>query len=368
MSEILNIAIDARPLTAPHCGIGRYTTNLVREFSLLQLPHRFFLYSHRPFQLDFSLPKNWMVRTSKIKSRGLSTAFSQIAFPAWAFVDKIDVFWSPRTHLPLLLPPYIKKIITVHDVVGKRFPETMTRGTYVLDKLLTPLSIRISDRIIADSKFTREEILKFYPCAKDKSYVIYLASSLKSDKKMEICPVPIPFFLFVGSYEPRKNMKRMMQAYVQYRKLSVSPFDLAIVGNDQWGDFNAVDFVQKNNLEACVHLIRNVSDSMLCSLYAHAQALVLVSLYEGFGLPLVEAMQWSVPSIASNTTSVAEVAGNSALLVDPLDVNAIAQAFTKMAEDVFLRSHLAADARIRGQQFSWKQSAIKTMALLNKEV
>jgi hypothetical protein len=95
MNRILNIALDARSLTHPNGGIGRYTANLLREFVLLESPHRFFLYSDRPFQLGFPLPKQWKVRTGAVHTRGLSTLFSQAVFPVWTLKDKIDVFWSP---------------------------------------------------------------------------------------------------------------------------------------------------------------------------------------------------------------------------------------------------------------------------------
>ena len=128
----------------------------------------------------------------------------------------------------------------------------------------------------------------------------------------QVRPISSPYFLFVGSNGPHKNLKRMLLAYVQYRKLSPRPSDLVIAGSDQWGDFSVIDFIQTNYLQTCVHLIQHVDDGVLSALYAQSQALVLVSLYEGFGLPLVEAMEWGIPLIASNTSSVAEVAGDAA--------------------------------------------------------
>jgi len=120
-------------------------------------------------------------------------------------------------------------------------------------------------------------------------------------------------------------------------------------------------------LQTCVHLIQHVDDGVLSTLYAHAQALVLVSLCEGFGLPLVEAMEWGIPLIASNTSSVAEIAGDAGLLVDPNDTDAIAEAFARMTEDEAMRSKLAHNSKIRGQQFSWKQAATEIMAILSQE-
>jgi glycosyltransferase involved in cell wall biosynthesis len=367
MKTALNIGIDARVLAHPYSGIGRYITSLVQEFASQQSPHRIFLYSCRPLKLQFQVPENWQVRTGNLHVRGLSTAFAQLFYPVWALRDAIDVFWSPYPQLPVFLPPRIRKVITVHDMVWKRFPQTMTRRTLFLETLLTPLALRIADHVIADSQFTRSEVLKFFPGTNGKIDVAYLASSLRNNGATGPSPITSPYFLFVGSSEPRKNLERMLLAYVQYRKQSPHPSDLVLGGSNQWGEFSVIDFIRTNDLQTCVHLIHHVDDGVLSALYANAQTLVLVSLYEGFGLPLVEAMQWGIPLIASNSSSVSEIAGDAALLVDPLDTDAIAQAFRRMAEDEPIRSSLAYNAKIRGQQFSWKQTASETMAILSQE-
>lgn len=364
MIKVLNIAVDARVLAHPHCGIGRYATSLVREFASQQSPHNVFLYSYYPLQLGFPLPERWKVRASSAPRRGLGTAFAQLFYPIWAIRDAIDAFWSPYPQLPVLLPSRIRKVMTVHDMVWKRFPQTMTRLSRFLETVFMPLALRITDHAIADSQFTHSEVLTFFPGAKGKIDVVYLASSLRNNGPTGPCPISSPYFLFVGSSEPRKNQERMLLAYVQYRKLSPHPFDLAIVGSDQWGEFSVIDFIRTNDLQTCVHLIQHVDDGVLSALYAHAQALVLVSLYEGFGLPLVEAMQWGIPLIASNTSSVAEIAGDAALLVDPHDMDAIAQAFRRMTEDEVMRMELAHKSKARGLQFSWKQTASETMDLI----
>jgi glycosyltransferase involved in cell wall biosynthesis len=364
MNRILRIAVDAHPLTNPRNGIGRYTSNVLCEFALLHSPHPIYLYSDRPFQLDFPLPAHWKVRTGSVRFHIPSTAFAQAIFPVWALKDGINVFWSPRPQFPLLLPPRIRKVLTVHDLVLKRYPQTMRRIGRVIETLLMPLSLRIADQVIADSHFTRSELLTYFPCTGCKVNVVYLASSLRAGGTPGSCPVSSPYLLFVGSSEPRKNMRRMLLAYLRYRNLSPDPHDLVIVGSNQWGDFDVPQFIQTHDLHTWVHLIQNVDDAVLSVLYQHAQALVLVSLYEGFGLPLVEAMQYGIPLIASNNSSVAEIAGNAAILVDPSDDDAIAQAFRTVTEDQAVRSELAHNSAIRGLQFSWKLAASETMSLV----
>lgn len=368
MSKVLKIAVDARPLTVPNTGMGRYLFSILREFALAQTPHQFLLYCDRPFELRFPLPEHWTVRTGGISSLGRSTAFAQVFFPIWALRDGIDVFWSPRHQLPLLLPPRCRKVLTVHDVVWKRFPQSIPRGLLALEALLMPLSLRIADQAVTDSWFSRSEILHYFPWANDKVAVVYLASILKAEEKVGACPLRVPYFLTVGSYEPRKNFERMLRAYLQYRQINRQPWDLAIVGTGQQATFTAVsEFVAENQLQSCVHLLGGIDDSILRSLYAHARAVVMISLYEGFGLPLVEAMQWDLPLIASNTSSVAEIAGPAGLLVDPMDTEAIADGFTRITQDEGLRAELAQKSQECGRQFSWQRAASETMALLSGE-
>jgi glycosyltransferase involved in cell wall biosynthesis len=364
VSRILKIAVDARPLAFPNAGIGRYLGNILRELASAQVPHRFLLYCDRPFEQRFPLPQHWTVRTGNIQSRGRSTAFAQFYFPLWAFRDGIDVFWSPRHQLPLLLPPRCRKVLTVHDVVWKRISHTMTWDAIALESLLMPLSLRMANQVITVSNFSRSEILSFFPHARKKLTVVYLASSLRSDGNPGDCPLSAPYFLIVGSYEPRKNLERVLHAYARYRELTPHPIDLVIVGTEQWGSFSASSFVETRHLQSSVHLIRRADDATLRALYANARALIMASLYEGFGLPMVEAMQWSIPLIASNASSIPEVAGNAALLVDPCDQEAIALALTRISEDEVLHGGLAEKAQARGLEFSWKRTAAATLALL----
>ncbi len=364
MKRILNIAVDARPFESPDSGMGRYLGDLLHEFASDRVPHRFFLYSARPFQLRFPLPEHWKIRIGSLRCRGSHMAIRHFFFPVWSLKDRIDVFWSPCHQLPLFLPPCSRKVLTVHDVAWKRFPETVSRRYLVYESLLLPASLRIADQVITDSHFACSEILSYFPGARNKIDFIYLASNLKTDGATGSCQLSNPYFLFVGSSEPRKNLERMLVAYGQYRKLSLHPIDLVLAGGYRWGNFSVKDFIGVNNLQSSVHSIENADDTVLRALYANAQALVLVSLYEGFGLPLVEAMQWSIPLIASNTSSVAEIAGDAGLLVDPYNTDEIAQAFKRIAEDDAFRRALGEQARLRGVLFSWKKAASETMALL----
>jgi glycosyltransferase involved in cell wall biosynthesis len=363
MRRMPEIAVDARPLSAPPGGIRRYTSNLLREIAVQYPTSRFFLYSDRPFNLDFPLPATWRIRAGSGNLRS-STAFAQAVFPLWAIKDRVQSFWSPRHQLPLLLPSRIRKILTIHDLVWKRFPETMKRGGPTVEAFLTPNSIRIADQIIADSVFTRDELLHFFPEVRHKTQVVYLASNLQRDGLVAARVVADPYFLFVGSSEPRKNLKRLLEAYLGYVRSVRTSLDLVMAGADQWGDFNVPAFLRSKAIESKVHVLRSVSDEMLRSLYANAYACIMVSLYEGFGLPLVEAMQWGVPLIASRDSAMAEIAGDAALLVNPRETEEISAALRQLSEDQVLHSQLACASEQRRLRFDWTIAAAETAALI----
>jgi glycosyltransferase involved in cell wall biosynthesis len=374
MTGPLRIAVDARPLAFPNSGIGRYTSSLLKEFAASNIEHPLFLYSDRPTQLPFELPSHWKLRTGKVNRRAMSTPFAQVAFPLWAIADRIDVFWSPRHHLPMLLPPSVRKVVTVHDMVWKRFPGTMTKGGHAIETLLMPASLRCADRIIAVSQFTRQEITGFYPGLAGKIDVIYEASTLSSS----LCAhapadhADSTYFLFVGSSEPRKNLARLLQAYLQYTKTgqhnstTIAPLNLVIAGSYQWGEFDAQDFVARHQLTHRVRFVRDLDDAALAGLYAKARALVMPSLYEGFGLPLVEAMQWGLPIISSGSGSLSEVAGDAALTIDPQSAESICHALCELTTNTGLCMQLARNSKARGEQFQWQPAARQTLDVITR--
>src|SRR5262245_16316891 len=112
MTSPLRLAVDARPLAFPNSGIGRYTTRMLAEFARLDIKAQVFLYCDRPLTLPFELPQQWTLRVGNVTRRALSTPFAQATFPRWALADRVRVFWSPRHHLPLLLPPRVHKVVT----------------------------------------------------------------------------------------------------------------------------------------------------------------------------------------------------------------------------------------------------------------
>lgn len=361
METALRIAVDARPLSIPLTGIARYTEEILRR--LLASSHQWFLYSDRPLISDMVIPGNVQVRAGHCRNRLMATLYPQWAYPRWAVQDHIDVFWSPRHHLPLALPDSVRTVVTLHDLVGFLAPETMTTMGRGLETWLTPRSIRKADAVIVDASSTLDDLNSVLGYGADKSSVIPLG--VTAAPGLEDLPRPLEqdYFLFVGTLEPRKNLLRLLQAFgAQAPKLP--GVQLVLAGAGGWGKQDLEHTLCQLGIQDRVILTGRLDEASLHRYYRHALALVLPSLYEGFGLPLLEAMQYGVPVVTSNCSSMPEVAGEGGLLVDPRDVDSIAGAMLKLAIDPLERQRLSAAASAQAAKFCWDEAAKNTLAVL----
>lgn len=360
---ILRIAVDARPLALPMVGITRYTFELLQRL-VTDSPHQWFLYLDRPALHTLPDLPNVHIREGDCRFKATSTLFAQWFFPRWARQDKVDIFWSPRHHLPLLLGSNTKTIVTIHDLVWHFYPETMsTLGRY-LEKGLMPPSVRRADRVVSVSQSTAsalEDVLGIEPSAVS---ITPLASSFSSDRVAVVESQAEPYFLFVGTLEPRKNLPRLLQAFAQALSVGLAISTLKIVGGSGWGGIDIADLVREYGLEKNIEVLGRVESKSLKTLYQQAYALVMPSLYEGFGLPLLESMSVGVPVIAANISSMPEVVGEGGLLIDPLSVAAISQALVTISSDKTLYDHLVVAAINQAEQFSWDITAQKTQAAI----
>jgi glycosyltransferase involved in cell wall biosynthesis len=302
----MKIAIDARPLTQSLTGIGRYTYNVLSYLFKLAPEHTWYLYSDRPLNSELQIPSNVKIRVGNVSSNLISPLFAQLFFSLWARKDTIDIFWSPRHHLPLFLPRNVKKILTIHDIVWYRHPETMTFSGKWLERLLMPLSISISDSILSVSDFTKNELSTALGVNLDKIIVTPLAPTPAPTKTNVILPNRLyrqPFFLFVGTLEPRKNLHNLLKAFAQFCKDNQDSI-LVIAGKDGWGNYSISDIALELNIVDNINILGYVSEDTLHLLYQNCSALIMPSIYEGFGLPAIEALYYLKPVIAPSKSAI----------------------------------------------------------------
>ncbi len=363
-SKSLRIGVDARPLSIPATGIGRYCRELLTR--LFDSPHEWFLYTDRPLVEPLPEAANVTIRHGNMHRRLLSTFYAQAVFPGWARKDQLDLFWSPRHHLPIGLPADMKKVVTIHDLVWMEYPETMTRFGSILERALMPRSIRVSDQIICPSSSTARDVAARFKVPSARLHAIALAGFIDCGGQ-SLADSPVkghkPYILTVGTLEPRKNLKYSLQAYANLVHQRGCDHQLYLIGGQGWGG-DIRQLIKDLKLEGRVSVLGRLSDKELCQWYAHADIFLMPSLYEGFGLPLIEAMSFGVPVITSNISSMPEVAGDGGILVDPLSVDDIKAAIHKLCSDADLRNVLSVKAKARAEQFSWEKTAEQTLAVL----
>lgn len=364
----MRIALDARPLSTPIAGIGRYTGELLKRLTCDE-SNDWFAYSCSAIPEQFKNKKNLFVREGQC-SAGLGTLYAQLIYPVWAFRDQIDIFWSPRHHLPLFLSRNSKTVVTIHDLVWKRCPESMTLPRRWVEQLLMPPSLRKADSIVTVSRSTANDLIS--ECAIDRSKLNIIApGTVASNLK----PKPIfeaditrerPYILFVGTLEPRKNLLRVLRAFQELIKKGLKSHRLVIAGAQGWGKFQIGEYMVQLGIEDYVELTGRVDDERLFGLYQGADFLLMPSLYEGFGLPLVEAMAFGLPVISSNVSSMPEVVGDAGLLVNPLDTKAIECAMSSLVQNQQLKQELGEKAILQAQNFSWDLAAYKLLKIFQQ--
>ena len=358
----MRIGVDVRSLSEPTTGIGRYTLNLL-QIMINNSSHEWVLYSYRPILNGEWNKENVTIRTLHLPNwiRGSYILWLQTILPFWLKQDKVDLFWSPAHRLPVFISNSIATVVTIHDLAWKTVPETMKPFGQFLDSFLMPKSIRIADKIIAVSNSTAQELYKEAPVVENKTMVIYEAASLLQDNLEIFDFCEGKYLLFVGTIEPRKNLKRLLEAYALLSNDIRDKYPLLIIGGKGWGSEDINLIIDYLNLKKFVKVLGYLTNKELVKFYSQAYLFVMPSLYEGFGLPILEAMSFGVPVVTSNTSSMPEIAGDCAILVNPRSISSIKEGIEQGLIDFKLRKKLSKASVERSKLFSWDKAANETM-------
>lgn len=354
----MKVGIDCRPLTRPHGGIGRYTLEIVSRLVRLEGFFWCLYFSTKPSGEVISCLDLPNVKISYAATKGYLNElyWYHVTLPGLLRGDGVRVFWSPRHHLPAMLSREVVALLTVHDFTWRSFPGTMRFSNYCSERLQMPWSIARANKIFCVSDSTRSELVSFYPdkglCAK----VVPCGTTFMTPKAFDVVSLPESFMLFVGTPEPRKNISRLLEAYAGLPSSIQLAYPLLIVGGNGWG-ISLENLLTLNGLQDKAIVLGSVSENALFYIYSRASVLLMPSLYEGFGLPLLEAFQFGVPAVTSATGALAEVAGDAAVLVDPLSIDEIRCGILRMIEDRIFYSHCSQQALVQAQKYSWDQTA-----------
>ncbi|HIQ39262.1 MAG TPA: glycosyltransferase family 1 protein [Methanothermococcus okinawensis] len=358
----MKVGVIADRLNRPLTGIGYYVYRLI--YGLSKLFDDIYLINYDKnniFQLNEIFIKN-PINFKYLKS----FYFWHIYLNYYLNHNKLDldIIHSPENASLFVKLKYQKKVITIHDIIPFHFPETFTKITIFRYKLLLPKTLRTADKIIADSYNTKKDIIKYFKIPEDKTKVIHLGVDEKykplSEEKInnikEKYCINYPFILYVGTLEPRKNIPTLIKAYYKLKKQGL-PHKLVITGKKGWKYKSIFETIDKLNLRKDVIFTGYVPDEDLPALYNAADLFVYPSLYEGFGLPPLEAMACGTPVITSNTSSLPEVVGDAGIMVDPYDVDGLSKAMYEVLTNDGLREELRKKGLERAKLFSWKKCA-----------
>jgi glycosyltransferase involved in cell wall biosynthesis len=368
----MKIGVDARLLSRPLAGMGRYTLEMCRALSK-QANISLYLYSPAPIHPEVEINLGCAnIRTGNWNNGLLRQLWTESSLPLWAKSDGVDVFWGPAHRLPRLLPRDLARVVTIHDLVWKYAGDTMRPLSRVLERYQMPAAVQAADEVVADSNATADAVVEEFFVNRNKLSVVLLGASLAEN----VAPFGIlkdwgisrPYFLFVGTLEPRKNLIRLLTAYSHLSDSTKDQAALVIAGGKGWGDIDINDTVADLGLEKYVRILGYVDESTLATLYANALFLAMPSLYEGFGLPLVEAMVSGTPVLTSNNSSMREIAGNAGLLIDPLDTNSIKNGLELLACNHNERRALANSARENATRFNWDNAARQLVTVFGKAI
>ena len=366
----MRVGIDARLFSEPVTGIGRYTREVIKE--LINKPGQYQLYSPIPITDEDFYKNNVEIRSANFNSRVQKMLWSQTHMPYLASKDKVDLFWGTTHRLPHYLPNNIARVVTIHDLVWKHAGKTMRPLSLWMEKTMMPQAILQADRVVAVSRSTAKAIEDEYPSIKEKIRVVYPGTTdlpKPNDFQSLSCfGIKHPYFLFVGTLEPRKNLQLLLKAYASLDACTRSRANLVIAGGDGWGGTNYTQLIHQLGLNDQVIFTGYINDFHLSTLYANALFLAMPSLYEGFGLPIVEAMSFGVPVITSDRSSLPEVAGDAGVLVDPFNIISIANGLFSLLHDDTYRDKLASMALNNSKRFSWKFAADELWNIFNEAV
>ncbi|MEZ4712147.1 MAG: glycosyltransferase family 1 protein [Caldilineaceae bacterium] len=288
-----------------------------------------------------------------------------------------DVLFIPAHVVPFVLPPrrLPPTVVTIHDIGYRYFPQAHRLAQRLYLDWSTRWSVAAARKIIAVSQATADDVCRFYGAPAARISVIHEAAGhqvqpVSADQRHQVLHqhgLKRPFALFVGTLQPRKNLSRLIQAYAFVRARQPVAWDLLLVGQASWASQSLYELTAALGLAEHVHFLPYVEDGMMPALFAAATFFCFPSLFEGFGLPVLEAQSYGVPVMTANNSSLPEVAGDAALLVDPTDVDAIASAMLRLSQDEELRQRLIRAGYENVKRFSWEQAAAQTLAVL-KEV
>lgn len=359
------IGVNARFLLKDKLeGIGWYSFETLKRITRQHPEHTFHFFFDRPFDQSFIFSDNIIPHVIQPPARHPVLWWLWFEWSIPHILNKIDadLFLSPDGFCSLRTD--VAQVMVIHDLAFEHFPEYAPKWTLKYYKHYTPLYAQKATRIVTVSEYTRQDIAKEYGVAIGKIDLTYNAASDQFKELSEANRAAIrnrftdgvPYFIYAGAIQPRKNVARLFHAFDRFKSETNYPHKLVVAGRMAWktGEAQAAYEAMHNKSE--VIFTGHLGREDLASVMGAAEALLYVSLFEGFGIPIVEAFQCNVPVVTSASSSMPEVAGQGGIIVNPLDISEITQAMKNIL-DPATRQNLLQAAAIQARKFSWDYTA-----------
>lgn len=366
---MVTIGIDYTPAYEQGGGIGRLTRDLVTALSALddETNYKLFIAGAKLSDSPPTLAPNFRWKPTRITPKWLARIWhrTRLPIPIETFIGDVDLFHATDFTLPPTLPK-TKSIVTVHDLSYVRVSDAASpRLKAYLDKVV-PRSVKRATHVIADSQATKDDLMQLYKISSNKVSVLLsgvdsrykpIDNSVVNMTMRNKYDIPnAPYLFSIGTIQPRKNYSRVIRALKHLREQGYD-LHLVIAGGKGWLEDEMYKTLDETSLHDVVHLIGFADEADIPALYSGAECVVFPSLYEGFGFPVLESMACGTPVVTSNVSSLPEVAGDAALMVNPYDVEAITHAVGQILENSQLRDTLIKRGFEQASKFTWENSA-----------
>src|SRR5215213_5206946 len=345
---MMKIALDGMPLASPLTGVGHYTAELARNLAVVAPSDSFTLIAP-----DGLLKRRWW----------------SLGLPLHLLRNSFDLFHGTNYEVPLWTRR--PTVVTIHDLSLLLHPEVHEQHLVRRARWRLPLMAKSATKIITPSTSVKTEVCETFGISADKVAVTPEAPRPAFKRRedagvaelLKHLGIDRDFILFVGTIEPRKNLRRLVEAFAQVLHSTSLSLKLVIAGGQGWLMDDFAVLIKQKGLEDRICLAGYLEDEDLCGLYSTCAAFVYPSLYEGFGLPPLEAMACGAPVITSRIPSLMETVGSAARLVDPEDVEDLARAMAEMLSDKQAREQYVELGRNHVKKFSWEQTARQTLKI-----
>jgi len=365
----MKIGIDIRETVNEKTGKGYYAFHLTKALLTIDKENEYFLYCDKE-PSDFGNHSNLEIKI--IKSKGL---FWHKKVLSDLYKEKVDVFLAPTSYIIPALhnPKKLKVLMTIHDLIAFLYPENHNKKAVLIEKLTLGRALKKVKKVLSVSENTKKDLIKKFDTKESLIDIIHNSASdsygiiekdqceaLREEKKL-----PKEFIFSVGTIEPRKNYITLIEAYSKI-KAHHPNIKLVIAGKKGWKSDKVFKKISELNLEEDVIFLGYVTEEELAKIYNLATVFVYPSLYEGFGIPPLEAMKCGCPVITSNISSLPEVVNDAAILVNPNSADDLKDALHQLLSDPTMQENLKEKGVIQCNKFSWEISARKLLAIINQ--